>query len=296
VSDSSNLVIGIVAKPQPGGNLPALEGLLRHLDERGLKPILDPEAARLARRPDAQVAQRCDLPPLVDLVVVLGGDGTLLSVARHLGGRPIPILGVNLGSLGFLTEVSTDEMLPTLDLCLQGRASVQSRMALDATLRRDGATLATYSCLNDVVLNKSAMARIIEVRVEVGGDWLTDMRADGLIVATPTGSTAYNLSAGGPILAPGVDGIILVPICPHTLTMRPIVLDGSHPVDITLLRGSEEVFLTADGQTGSPVKVGDCVRVMRAPKGVPLVTSPHRSYFALIREKLGWGLRYPEKG
>ncbi len=296
MSDVPNLVVGIVAKPQPGGNLPPLDMLLRHLDGRGLKSVLDPEAARLARRPDAQVAQRCDLPHLVDLVVVLGGDGTLLSVARHLGGRPVPILGVNLGSLGFLTEVSTGEMLPTLDLCLAGRASVQDRMTLDATLRRDGATLAAYSCLNDVVLNKSAMARIIEVRVEVGGDWLTDMRADGLIVATPTGSTAYNLSAGGPILAPGVDGIILVPICPHTLTMRPIVLDGSHPVDITLLRGSEEVFLTADGQTGSPVKAGDCVRVVRSPKGVPLVTSPHRSYFALIREKLGWGLRYPERG
>lgn len=296
MSDVPNLVVGIVAKPQPGGNLPPLDMLLRHLDGRGLKSVLDPEAARLARRPDAQVAQRCDLPHLVDLVVVLGGDGTLLSVARHLGGHPVPILGVNLGSLGFLTEVSTGEMLPTLDLCLAGRASVQDRMTLDATLRRDGATLAAYSCLNDVVLNKSAMARIIEVRVEVGGDWLTDMRADGLIVATPTGSTAYNLSAGGPILAPGVDGIILVPICPHTLTMRPIVLDGSHPVDITLLRGSEEVFLTADGQTGSPVKAGDCVRVVRSPKGVPLVTSPHRSYFALIREKLGWGLRYPERG
>lgn len=293
MSDPPVRVIGIVAKPQPGGRLLALDELLRHLDERGLRSILDPEAARLAGRPAAQVAERCDLPSLVDLVVVLGGDGTLLSVARHLGGRHVPILGINLGSLGFLTEVSTDEMLLTLDLCLEGRASVQSRMTLDATLHRDGETLATYSCLNDVVLNKSAMARIIEVRVEVGGDWLTDMRADGLIVATPTGSTAYNLSAGGPILAPGVDGIIVVPICPHTLTMRPIVLDGSRPVDITLLRGSEEVFLTADGQTGSPVKAGDCVRVRRSPDGVPLVTSPHRGYFALIREKLGWGLRYP---
>jgi NAD+ kinase len=230
---------------------------------------------------------------LVDLVVVLGGDGTLLSVARHLGGRHVPILGVNLGALGFLTEVSTDEMIQTLDLCIEGRASVQNRMTLDATLHREGSVLATYSCLNDVVVNKSAMARIIEVRIEVGGDWLTDMRADGLILATPTGSTAYNLSAGGPILAPGVDGIVLAPLCPHTLTMRPIVLDGKDSVDITLLRGSEEVFLTADGQTGCPVRIGDCVRVQRSPHEVPLVSSPHRGYFALLREKLGWGLRYP---
>ena len=293
MSNPSGPVIGIVATPQPDGCLPPLDQLLCHLDAKGLRAVFDPEAARLANRPGARVVERSELPPLVDLVVVLGGDGTLLSVARHLGGRHVPILGVNLGALGFLTEVSTDEMIQTLDLCIEGRASVQNRMTLDATLHREGAVLATYSCLNDVVVNKSAMARIIEVRIEVGGEWLTDMRADGLILATPTGSTAYNLSAGGPILAPGVDGIILAPLCPHTLTMRPIVLDGSHPVDITLLRGSEEVFLTADGQTGSPVRTGDCVRVRRSPHGVPLVTSPHRGYFALLREKLGWGLRYP---
>lgn len=293
MSDPSGPTIGVVAKPQPGGRLLALDALLSHLDSKGLRAVFDPEAARLANRPGATVVERSELPPLVDMVVVLGGDGTLLSVARHLGGRHVPVLGVNLGSLGFLTEVSTDEMIQTLDLCIEGRASVQKRMTLDATLHRDGAVLETYSCLNDIVVNKSAMARIIEVRIEVGGDWLTDMRADGLILATPTGSTAYNLSAGGPILAPGVDGIVLAPLCPHTLTMRPIVLDGKDSVDITLLRGSEEVFLTADGQTGCPVRIGDCVRVQRSPHEVPLVTSPHRGYFALLREKLGWGLRYP---
>jgi NAD+ kinase len=293
LSDPSGPTIGVVAKPQPGARLLPLDTLLSHIDSRGLQVVFDPEAARLANRPGATVVERSELPPLVDLVVVLGGDGTLLSVARHLGSRDVPILGVNLGSLGFLTEVSTDEMIQTLDLCIEGRAFIQRRMTLDATLHREGAVLATYSCLNDIVVNKSAMARIIEVRIEVGGDWLTDMRADGLILATPTGSTAYNLSAGGPILAPGVDGIVLAPLCPHTLTMRPIVLDGKDSVDITLLRGSEEVFLTADGQTGCPVRIGDCVRVQRSPHEVPLVSSPHRGYFALLREKLGWGLRYP---
>lgn len=293
MSEPSSSVVGIVAKPQPAGRLPALDELLAHLDARGLRYVLDPESARLAPRPGVRIAERSELPGLVDLVVVLGGDGTLLSVARHLGGRRVPILGVNLGSLGFLTEISKQEMLSALDLFLSGRATLQDRMMLVATLFRGEETVASYPCLNDAVLNKSAMARIIEVRIEVGGNWLTDMRADGLIVATPTGSTAYNLSAGGPILTPGMDALVLAPLCPHTLTMRPIVLDGAQPLDLTLLRGSEEVFLTADGQTGCPVRIGDRVRVQRAEFRVPLVLGPNRSYFALLREKLGWGTRYP---
>jgi NAD+ kinase len=293
MSEKSIPVVGIVAKPQPAGRLPVLDDLLSHLEALSLPFVLDPEASRLALRPGAPVAERADLPGQVGLIVVLGGDGTLLSVARHMGERDVPILGVNLGSLGFLTEVSTSEMIPTLDLCLESKVAVQRRMMLEATLWRDSAEVATFRCLNDVVLNKSALARMIEIRVEVGGQWLTDMRADGLIVATATGSTAYNLSAGGPILTPGLDGILLSPLCPHTLTMRPIVLDGLDPVDMTLLKGSEEVYLTADGQTGSPVRSGDRVRIQRAARGVSLILSPHRSYFALLREKLGWGRRYP---
>ena len=286
-------VVGIVAKPRPESGQQALGELIGWLEGRGVAYVLDPEAAKMAHRPDAPVAEREDLPKQVTLVVVLGGDGTLLSVARHSTGGDVPILGVNLGSLGFLTEISTDEMLPALELCLSGKATTQRRTVLDASLNRAGKLIASFPCLNDAVLNKSAMARIIEIRVEVGGVWLTDMRADGLIVATATGSTAYNLSAGGPILTPKLDGIVLSPLCPHTLTMRPIVLDGLEPVDITLLRGSEEVFLTADGQSGSPVRQGDTVRIQRSPHGVPLVLSSHRSYFALLREKLGWGTRYP---
>ena len=286
-------VVGIVAKPRRESSLPALEEVMGWLDARQIPFILDPEAARMARRPDVEMAERPDLPGRVGLVVVLGGDGTLLSVARHLDGRRVPILGVNLGSLGFLTEIATEEMTDVLQLFLEGKATVYERTMLEATLSREGAVLASYRCLNDAVLNKSAIARIIELRVEVGGDWMTDMRADGLIVATATGSTAYNLSAGGPILTPGIDGFVLAPLCPHTLTMRPIVLDGREPVDITLLRGSEEVFFTADGQVGGPMKSGDKVRVQRSPSGVPLIVSPTRSYFSLLREKLGWGARHP---
>ncbi len=286
-------VVGIVAKPRRESRLPALEELLSWLDARHIPFILDPEAARMARRPGVEVAERPDLPGRVGLVVVLGGDGTLLSVARHLDGRHVPILGVNLGSLGFLTEIATEEMTDVLQLFLEGKTTVYERTMLEATLSREGAVLASYRCLNDAVLNKSAIARIIEIRVEVGGDWMTDMRADGLIVATATGSTAYNLSAGGPILTPGIDGFVLAPLCPHTLTMRPIVLDGREPIDITLLRGSEEVFFTADGQVGGPMKSGDKVRVQRSSSGVPLIVSPTRSYFSLLREKLGWGARHP---
>jgi NAD+ kinase len=293
VKDPSRPVVGVVAKPRPSGRLEALDQLLAHLAGKGAEAVLDPEADKLSTLRGYRVVSRSELPALVDLVVVLGGDGTLLSVARHLGDRPIPVMGVNLGSLGFLTEISLPEMVSTLDLCLEGKATVQPRMVLVATLHRDGAVIDSYRCMNDAVINKSALARIIEVRIEVGGEWLTNMRADGLIVATPTGSTAYNLSAGGPILTPGLEGLVLAPLCPHALTMRPIVLDGRQPIDITLLHGSEEVYLTADGQTGTPVKNGDRLRVERSPHLVPLVVSPHRGYFALLREKLGWGTRYP---
>lgn len=162
---------------------------------------------------------------------------------------------------------------------------------LQASLVRGGDEVALFHCLNDVVIHKGALARIIEMRVAVGGAWLTDMRADGLIVATPTGSTGYNLSAGGPIVVPTLDCLVISPLAPHTLTMRPILVDGRAPMEISLLRGGERVFLTADGQLGHPLENGDVVRIGRSPHQVPLVVSPGRNYFALLREKLGWGSR-----
>ncbi len=285
--------VGIVSKPRPGGSLPVLDTLIAWLRDRELPILLDPEAARLA--PEAQwvVVERQDMAAKADLIVVLGGDGTLLSVARSMGTREVPILGVNLGSLGFLTEVATDEMVPALETYLAGRATIQKRMMLQASLVRDGAVVAAFHCLNDAVVNKGALARMIELHIEVGGMWLTDMRSDGLIVATATGSTGYSLSAGGPILVPSMDGIIISPLCPHTLTMRPIIVDGNSPVDVTLLRGAERVYFTADGQQGNPLQDGDRVRIERSPFQVPLVVSQNRNYFALLREKLAWGSRYP---
>jgi NAD+ kinase len=281
--------IGVVAKPQPTGTLPLLGELLEWLDRRGIRCVLDPEAARLAGEGSRSVSERDELPEKADLLVVLGGDGTLLSVARHLFRREVPILGVNLGSLGFLTEISTEEMIPALEACLEGRAELERRMMLECTLSRDAVPLASFHCLNDVVINKGALARMFELRVDVGDLWLTNMRSDGLIVATPTGSTAYNLSAGGPIVVPGLDGIIVSPLCPHTLTMRPLIVDGRHPIRVRLVRESGQVYLTADGQTGHPMVAGDEVRVTRSPHAAPLVLSPSRNYFSLLREKLGWG-------
>jgi NAD+ kinase len=263
--------------------------LLRHLSALGAEVVLDEEASNLARKPALPVLSRSEIPGAADLVVVLGGDGTLLSVARHSGRCGTPILGVNLGHLGFLTEVSASEMIEAVDACFSGKASVERRMMLRAVLMRRGRTRAVFHCLNDVVVAKTALARMIDIRVDVGGALLTTMRSDGIIVATPTGSTAYNLSAGGPIVTPGMDGILITPLCPHTLTMRPLVVGGTSRVDVELIGESGPVFLTADGQEGHPVESGDRIIVRRAPHPALLVTNGRRSYFALLREKLGWG-------
>ncbi len=283
--------VGVVAKPQPQTARPVLESLVGWLEAGRVPYALDPAAAEILGGAAREAVERADMPLACDLIVVLGGDGTLLSAARHLHRREVPILGVNLGRLGFLTEITVDQMVPALEAYFAGRAAVQHRMMLLVTLVRDGEAAATFHCLNDAVINKAALARIIHVRVEVGDGWLTDMRSDGLIVATPTGSTAYNLAAGGPILTPDLGAVIISPLCPHTLTMRPIILRGDEAVTITLLQNTGEVFLTADGQMGQPLRVHDRVRVERSPHRTPLVTLPGRDYYALLREKLGWGSR-----
>jgi NAD+ kinase len=288
--EMGDLTVGIVCKPTPGvTGLPILADLVAWCRQRGYAMVFEPVAASLSGEAHPLTCERPVLPGEVDLIVVLGGDGTLLSVARHLGAKRVPILGVNLGHLGFLTEIPTGEMIATLEAFTEGKAPVQQRMMIHARLESGGSHVASFHCLNDAVLTTSALARMIEVRVEVEERWLTDMRADGVILATPTGSTAYNLSAGGPIVTPGLEAVILAPICPHTLTMRPLVLEARRPIAVTLLKG-EDVMLTADGQKGARLQVGDKVRVARSDHGVPLVTSPGRDYFALLREKLGWGI------
>src|SRR5256712_10387397 len=248
--------MGTVAKPGREGARPVVPELLKWCLARGLQPLCDKETAAIC--PDATVAtaRKPELPAQVDLLLVLGGDGTLLSMARLVGDLGVPILGVNLGGLGFLTAMTVDELFPALETYLEGGLVIEERMMLAATVSRDGEQLSEYAALNDVVITKSAMSRIIRLEVSVDEQFATGYRADGLIVSTPTGSTAYCLSAGGPIVFPTMDAIVLVPIASHTLTNRPIVLPATQRIEGTLMT-DQEVMLTIDGQVGIPLRARD---------------------------------------
>jgi NAD+ kinase len=225
-------------------------------------------------------------------MVVLGGDGTLISAVRALGAHDVPILGVNLGSLGFLTEITIEELYPTLESWLAGDFRVSERMMLQVTVVRNGVDLETHKVLNDVVINKGALARIIDLETMVDGYNLTTFKADGLIISTPTGSTGYSMSAGGPIVHPAMNCLIITPICPHTLTNRPVLVAEEAQVAIAVKSlEDEDVFLTLDGQVGLELRCGDEVRVNKAHRTATLVSSPNRDYFEILRKKLKWGER-----
>ncbi|MBN1203682.1 MAG: NAD(+)/NADH kinase [Myxococcaceae bacterium] len=232
-----------------------------------------------------------ELASRADLVVVLGGDGTLIYTARLLGARAVPILGVNLGSLGFMTEVPVDELFSTLEEALAGRFKVDSRMKLTCRLVREGKVVLEDEVLNDVVINKGALARIADHETSIDGVPITTYKADGIILATPTGSTAYSLSAGGPIVHPSVDCTILSPICSHALTQRSIVVPADRTIRVTLRSEVADTYLTLDGQTGHSLQGGDCIEVVRSPNRVSLVRNPHMAYFTILRQKLHWGER-----
>jgi len=234
---------------------------------------------------DRELAQRAEL------VIVLGGDGTLIHAARLLAGRPVPILGVNLGSLGFMTEVPVDELFTLLEEVLAGRFKVDSRMKLTCRLVRGGKVTLEDEVLNDVVINKGALARIADHETTIDGVPITTYKADGIILATPTGSTAYSLSAGGPIVHPSVDCTILSPICSHALTQRSIVVPADRTIRVMLRSETAGTYLTLDGQTGYPLQGGDCIEVVRSPNRVNLVRNPHVAYFTILRQKLHWGER-----
>src|SRR5438034_2623537 len=241
-----------------------------------------------------RVVEKTALVSAVDMVVVLGGDGTLLSMADCIAaaGKSIPILGVNFGSLGFLTEVTLPELYPSLETVLAGKAQVEERMMLASTVRRPRETLTPFVALNDVVVTKTARSRMIDLSVWVRDEFVTRVKADGLIVATPTGSTAYNLAAGGPIVQPTLDALLLTPIAPHTLTNRPIVIPAASPLRVQpLIEDRHEVYVTFDGQAGFQLEAGDEIRVCRADRMLRLILSSTRSYFAVLREKLKWGER-----
>jgi len=285
--------VGLTAKRGLTAASTVLAELAGWLDARGVQPIFEADTARLAGVPSGRpTASRDALPHECDLIVVLGGDGTLIGVADLIAraGTDVPILGVNFGSLGFLTEITLPELYDALEATLDGSAELEARMMLTAHTVRQGAPFAQHVVLNDLVITKGAMSRIIEIAVSVNQEIVTRVRADGLIVASPTGSTAYNLAAGGPIVHPAVDALVLTPIAPHTLTNRPVVIPASSDVHLApIMEADDEVFVTFDGQSGFPLRPGDRVSVRRSARTLRMVKSPQRTYFELLREKLKWG-------
>ena len=286
--------VGLVAKQGLRGAANHIDRLAAWLKERGIEPLFDTDTASLTGG-GGETRSRDDLPGDVDLVVVMGGDGTLLSMARRTAqaGRDTPILGVNFGSLGFLTETRIDELYTVLESVLDGTATYDDRAMLAADAYRAREHFDSRIVLNDVVFTKAALSRIIELSISVGAGLVTRVRADGLIVATATGSTAYNLAAGGPIIHPRTDAIVLTPIAPHTLTNRPIVIPASEVVEVRpeVVAGLHDIHVTYDGQIGYPLQQGDVVRIRTSERTLRLVRAPTRSYFEVLREKLMWGER-----
>ena len=278
--------IGIIAKPKKPAN-EVVASLVKWLRERGVEVFLDEETALFAGI-DSNY-KKSEIPYVSDVIVVIGGDGTFLSVARLVYGNDVPVLGVNLGRLGFLTEVTLDELYDVMDMVLKGDYIIDERAMLEAFIFRHGEKIAEYRVLNDVVINKGTLARIIELEAKVDGKFLTLYRADGLIISTPTGSTAYSLAAGGPILYPSIPSFILTPICPFTLSQRPIVIPDNSEIEVTLNTENEDVFVTLDGQVGFALKVRDTVKVRKAKKSIKIIKNPRRDFFEVLRTKLKWG-------
>jgi NAD+ kinase len=287
--------IGIAVKPKLVEARETLAELSSWLRERKIDAVWTSEAAKLVDGGDRKVAEREALPAQVDVVLVLGGDGTLLSMAKAIAesGRDVPILAVNFGSLGFLTETTRPEIFQSLDAVINNRATHDLRMMLRATATHDAQTTLSHMALNDVVFTRTALSRMIELSVSVGDQFVTAVKADGLIVATPTGSTAYNLAAGGPIVHPSMDALVLTPIAPHMLTNRPIVIPTEREVRVrsTSSNAGDEVYVTVDGQTGFGLQEGDEIVIAKSDRPLRLIRSTTRSYFEVLRQKLKWNER-----
>jgi NAD+ kinase len=287
--------VGLVAKHNLDASAGVLAEVAGWLDARGVEPVFETHTAALVGLPPGRPTRtREDLPRACDLLLLLGGDGTRIGMAGLIAqaGTDVPILGVNFGSLGFLTEIQLPELYESLESVLDGEAGIEERMMLRARTLRDESVFADRLVVNDVVITKGALSRIIDLSVTVGAELVMQVRADGLIVGTPTGSTAYNLAAGGPIVHPTVDALLLTPIAPHMLTNRPVVLPGSSTVRVApVMNGAEEVFATFDGQWGHPLQTGDVIEITRAERPLRLVRASKRTYFDVLRQKLKWGAR-----
>jgi NAD+ kinase len=282
--------VGIVSKPKKTEVREIVPALLEWLRERSIEAFIDKETGAIM-----EMRERCltrnEMPSKVDLLIVLGGDGTLLATARALNRKPVPILAVNLGGLGFLTEVTREELIPTLESVVAGTHQTDRRVQIEGELIRADEILTPFLALNDVVLNKGAIARILDFEVRVNGEKVSTYKSDGLIVSTPTGSTAYSLAAGGPIVTPSVEAFLITPICAHTLTHRPLVLPNTVKIEVTVKSLREAAYLTVDGQVGIAANSEDVVRMRKADSYVELVRPPSTPYFQILQKKLKWGER-----
>ncbi len=274
--------VSIVVKPNHAEALATADELSAWLKSKGIKQIGEPCSAASAQNGHKK-------PLNADLIVVLGGDGTMISTARMIGQGEVCVLGINYGSLGYLTDFRIEEMFPALEAIIEGNFETDHRVMLEAELLREGKREAAGRVLNDVVINKAALARIIEIDVHLNGLFVNSFRADGLIIATPTGSTAYNLSAGGPIIYPSMNAVVITPICPFTLTNRPIVIPDDAEIELSLKDETEGVILTFDGQTGHRMKARDKVIIRKSETTFNLVQPANRNYFDVLRDKLKWG-------
>ena len=282
--------IGIVAKPHSTNFAATLEEVLTWLRARGCEIIVEDSIVQTVKLKEVVTATREKLAELVDVIVVFGGDGTMLSVARSIQGRATPILGVNMGSLGFLTEITLDELYPTLEQLLEGKHTIDRRSMLKIEVLSTNGSVRTYHALNDAVINKGAVARIISMDAFINEDFIANFPADGMIISTPTGSTAYSLSAGGPVLYPTLDSVVLTPICSHTLTNRPLVIPAENSIRVVVKSG-EDVMLTVDGQVGVALKEGEEIRCSQSDYRIELIQPGNKGFFDVLREKLKWGER-----
>lgn len=282
--------VGIVSKPKKTEIREVVPPLIAWLRERAIEVFIDKETASIVESP-ARPVSRNEMAGMVDLLVVLGGDGTLLATARALNRKPVPLLAVNLGGLGFLTVITRDDIYPALESVLAGQSQIERRVQIEGELVRADEVISSFLALNDVVLNKGAIARILDFDVLVDGRLISTYKADGLIVSTPTGSTAYSLAAGGPIVAPAVAAFIVTPICAHTLTLRTLVLPDTAQIEITVKSQREAAYLTVDGQVGLACHSDDTVRLRKASSYVEIVQPPAKDYFEILRQKLKWGER-----
>jgi NAD+ kinase len=284
------LRIGIIGRTHKKETFEITRQLSDWLEKRSVKVYVEKELGTQIDHPNS--IPQTELPELVDMVLVFGGDGTFLRVSRLICNYGIPILGVNVGGLGFLTEITIDELYPMMEIVLSGKFEVEKREMLFATINRKTERIGNYVVLNDVVINKGAVARIIDLAIYINDYHVTTFKADGIILSTPTGSTAYSLSAGGPIVYPTLPLTIITPICPHTLTDRPLVVSNETTIRVKVLTDTPDIYLTLDGQVGVNLKMEDVVEVKKADTSVKLIKSPFRDYFTILKTKLKWGERY----